>query len=141
MLCCCAEKPKDEIETTPAPVTIVDDEAKPLPKPEEPVKPVKREEPPPPKPAKGPKMPADFVFKLKDGSKKAVEIRNKPFGVRFSKTSPITVLALQPGGVGEALRIEVGWVLTAINGESCLEKTPEEGQKMISDAIDFLPAK
>mmetsp|Transcript_52782 Transcript_52782/g.150447 ORF Transcript_52782/g.150447 Transcript_52782/m.150447 type:complete len:149 (-) Transcript_52782:8-454(-) len=57
-----------------------------------------------------------IVFDCENGEQEEVVVRRRPLGVDFKKECPLRVKNVKPGGVGAELDIQIGWVISKING-------------------------
>ncbi|CAE7629147.1 GIP [Symbiodinium pilosum] len=54
-------------------------------------------------------------FVLPDGGTQDIEFENKPLGIDFSRSLPLTCKRLKPGMQGEKKEVKIGWCVTHIN--------------------------
>ncbi|CAE7806972.1 unnamed protein product [Symbiodinium sp. CCMP2592] len=54
-------------------------------------------------------------FVLPDGGTQDIEFENKPLGIDFSRSLPLTCKRLKPGMQGEQKEVKIGWCVTHIN--------------------------
>eukprot|EP00401_Gymnodinium_catenatum_P054929 CAMPEP_0117511760 /NCGR_PEP_ID=MMETSP0784-20121206/28676_1 /TAXON_ID=39447 /ORGANISM="" /LENGTH=201 /DNA_ID=CAMNT_0005307447 /DNA_START=141 /DNA_END=746 /DNA_ORIENTATION=+ len=59
----------------------------------------------------------EFTFVNAGEGPKVVVFREKPIGLEFTKKTPLTVKKVKPGSFAAASGVEIGWVLTAVNGQ------------------------
>mmetsp|Transcript_54604 Transcript_54604/g.159398 ORF Transcript_54604/g.159398 Transcript_54604/m.159398 type:complete len:294 (+) Transcript_54604:54-935(+) len=53
-----------------------------------------------------------------NGSKKVVDFKKVPLGISFDKSMPSAVTEVEPGSQADKLGVKVGWVFSAVNGQS-----------------------
>ncbi|CAJ1356605.1 unnamed protein product [Effrenium voratum] len=83
---------------------------------------------------------AAFTFQLPDNSSKEVIFTEKPLGLDFSKSLPMTVKAVRKDSVSHAAGIEARWVLTHI-GREAIPSDLKEAMEKILEAVRELPQK
>lgn len=88
-----------------------------------------------------------------DGLDKTVSFEMKPLGLEFASStkspkggggggenpSAMAVGGIHAGGVAEALGVEVGWLLVAIDGEEVSALSRQDMARHLSDRVDTLP--
>ncbi|CAE7032106.1 tetA [Symbiodinium natans] len=81
-----------------------------------------------------------LTFLLPDKSAKEVRFSQKPLGLDFMKSMPLTVKNVKSGSIAENLKVEKTWVITHVQGaELAGELTGAVTQ--ITDAMAKLPIK
>ncbi|CAE7400359.1 unnamed protein product [Symbiodinium microadriaticum] len=78
-------------------------------------------------------------FVLPDGGTQDIEFANKPLGIDFSRSLPLTCKRLKPGMQGEQKEVKIGWCVTHIN-DTPVPVTFEETLKNLQQAVSVLPA-
>mmetsp|Transcript_133461 Transcript_133461/g.188540 ORF Transcript_133461/g.188540 Transcript_133461/m.188540 type:complete len:143 (-) Transcript_133461:79-507(-) len=78
-------------------------------------------------------------FVLPDGGTQDVEFENKPLGIDFSRSLPLTAKRLKPGMLAEKKEVKIGWRVTHIN-DSPVPATFDETLSNLQQAVSVLPA-
>ena len=78
-------------------------------------------------------------FVLPDGGTQDVEFENKPLGIDFSRSLPLTAKRLKPGMLAEKKEVKIGWRVTHIN-DSPVPATFHETLSNLQQAVSVLPA-
>merc|ERR1712176_718891 len=74
-----------------------------------------------------------LCFLLPDGSSKTVKFENfkPPLGLTFSHTKPCKIKLVTPGGLGEKLGVQSGWVVTSVNEQAANEIEDPKGVALL----------
>eukprot|EP00439_Symbiodinium_sp_Y106_P068722 s713_g11.t1 len=81
-------------------------------------------------------------FVLPDGGAQDIEFENKPLGIDFSRSLPLTCKRLKPGMQGEQKEVKIGWCVTHINDTPVpvtFEETLKNLQQAVSPAVGLGP--
>mmetsp|Transcript_28468 Transcript_28468/g.45965 ORF Transcript_28468/g.45965 Transcript_28468/m.45965 type:complete len:128 (-) Transcript_28468:132-515(-) len=89
------------------------------------------------KPDQGPQVVLRFV--LQNGTSKDVTFTERPLGIDFSRTLPLTCKRLKPGLQGEKNEVKIGWCVSHING-TVIQTNFDEALRDLQDAVKQLPA-
>lgn len=126
--CCASSTGNEKPETTVAdPAPVQDQIDKPLEqKPDEKIK-----------TDQGPQVVLRFV--LQNGTSKDITFTERPLGIDFSRTLPLTCKRLKPGLQGEKNEVKIGWCVSHING-TVIQTNFDETLRDLQDAVNQLPA-
>ena len=82
----------------------------------------------------------EVVFRLPDGSERAVLLRTKPVGFDFHPASPIVVDDVKPKSQAAELGIQKGWKILRINGYDLTGAEYEIKHAHLVHALSYLPS-
>uniref|UniRef100_A0A7S1APA0 PDZ domain-containing protein n=1 Tax=Noctiluca scintillans TaxID=2966 RepID=A0A7S1APA0_NOCSC len=78
-------------------------------------------------------------FSLPDDMTRTVSMAQRPTGVRYRKTMPVTVGEVQEGSHGHDLGIQEGWKLVTIDGQTTADMTADEVKAILRLKVSVLP--
>ncbi|CAJ1366388.1 unnamed protein product [Effrenium voratum] len=78
-------------------------------------------------------------FVLPDGSSKEIVFTQRPLGIDFSRSLPLTCKRLKPDLQGEKKEVKIGWCVSHINDQP-LPVTFEETLGTLTKAVSVLPS-
>lgn len=97
--------------------------------------------PPPPPPVEEKPAQLELFFKVANGSTKSVVFIEKPLGIDFNRSLPITVKCCKPGSFAETLGVTKGWELTKANETEIGGKSAAEVKEILVNFAETLPQR
>mmetsp|Transcript_65683 Transcript_65683/g.174026 ORF Transcript_65683/g.174026 Transcript_65683/m.174026 type:complete len:139 (-) Transcript_65683:371-787(-) len=78
-------------------------------------------------------------FETEDSTRRTVVMTQRPTGVRYRKTLPVTVGEVQDNCQGQALGIKEGWKLLKIDHESTETMSADDVKEFLRNKVSLLP--
>jgi hypothetical protein len=78
-------------------------------------------------------------FRLPDESLKEIVFKERPFGMKFSRGTPITVTEVQPSSHAHDLNVQVGWILATIEGDETASFSTDAARVLLRGRSKALP--
>eukprot|EP00931_Biecheleriopsis_adriatica_P068469 TRINITY_DN4240_c0_g1_i2.p1 TRINITY_DN4240_c0_g1~~TRINITY_DN4240_c0_g1_i2.p1 ORF type:complete len:144 (-),score=44.06 TRINITY_DN4240_c0_g1_i2:200-631(-) len=91
-------------------------------------------------PAATPVRSIKFSFELPDKTTVEIDFKERPIGIDFRRTAPMTVKGCKPNTPAEEMKVGADWLLTHVDGE----KLPDDFNKImevIGSKVGTLPER
>eukprot|EP00415_Alexandrium_ostenfeldii_P001822 UN1822 len=79
-------------------------------------------------------------FLTADGCEREVVVAHTPLGLDLRKEMPLRVRTVRPNSAGMELKIEAGWVVTKVNGESIQDLPFPAAYDKLKKGLQSVPA-